>query len=166
MAATTEVDRAAKSPGAPLALWVQLSASIFMAGVIWYVQLVHYPLMAGWPHEDFPRWEAAHREQTGLVVVPAMLAEGFAAAFLLVRRPTGIPAWLAWTGAGLVLALWASTFAIQVPLHDQLSGGWDAVSHARLVQTNWLRTILWSARGFVAVAMMQSWVSCRASREP
>lgn len=147
-------------------LLVQLTASIFMAGVIWYVQLVHYPLMAGWPHDDFPRWEALHREQTGLVVVPPMLAEGLMALIVLVRRPAGVPAWLAWTGAGLVLALWASTFAIQVPLHEQLATGWDASGHARLVQTNWFRTVLWSARAAVAVAMMQSWASCRASREP
>lgn len=153
MAGTNEHGRVAELPGVSLALSVQLLASIFMAGVIWYVQLVHYPLMEGWPHEEFPRWEAAHREQTGLVVVPAMLAEGVAACFLLVRRPRSVPAWLAWTGAVLVLAIWGSTFAIQVPLHDQLSNGWDAASHARLVQSNWLRTVLWSARAAVALAM-------------
>lgn len=143
----------------PAALLLQLLATVFMTGVIWYVQLVHYPLMSGWPHDDFPRWEAAHREQTGLVVVPAMLAEGLAVVVILAWRPVGVPAWLAWSGAGLLLAVWASTFAIQVPLHEQLSAAWDAAAHAWLVQSNWLRTVLWSVRAAVAIAMLQGWAA-------
>jgi hypothetical protein len=142
----------------------QLIASVFMTGVIWYVQLVHYPMMEGWPHDDFPRWEAAHRERTGQVVVPAMLAEGLAVVVILAWRPTGVPAWLAWSGAGVLLAIWASTFAIQVPLHEQLSTGWDAGSHARLVQSNWLRTVLWTARAVVAVWMLHVWAHSSKTR--
>lgn len=141
----------------PTVLLGQLVATVLMTGVIWYVQLVHYPLMDGWPHDDFPRWEAAHREQTGLVVVPAMLAEGLAVVLILAWRPVGVPVWLAWTGAGLLLAIWVSTFAIQVPLHEQLSAGWDEAAHRRLVQSNWLRTVLWSARSAVAVVMLRGW---------
>jgi hypothetical protein len=137
-----------------IVLIVHLVATVFMAGVIWYVQLVHYPLMAGWPHDDFPRWEAVHREQTGLVVVPAMLLEGVTLGVLLVRRPSAVPAWLLWAGAAMLAAIWASTFAIQVPLHERLASGWDAESHAQLVQTNWLRTVLWSARVAVACSLL------------
>jgi len=143
----------------PAVLLLQVLATVFMTGVIWYVQLVHYPLMAGWPHGDFPRWEAAHREQTGLVVVPAMLAEGLAVVVILAWRPVGVPARLAWSGAALLLAIWASTFAIQVPLHEQLSSAWDDAAHARLVQSNWLRTALWSARVGVAIAMLHGWAA-------
>ena len=141
-----------------LVLIVHLGATAFMAGVIWYVQLVHYPLMAGWPHEDFPRWEAVHREQTGFVVVPGMLLEGVTAGMLLFRRPPAMPAWLLWAGGAMLLAIWMSTFAIQVPLHERLASGWDAESHARLVQTNWLRTVLWSARLVVAGSLL--WRAC------
>jgi hypothetical protein len=149
----------ASVPSRSWLLVVHLAATAFMAGVIWYVQLVHYPLMAGWPHDDFPRWEAAHRGQTGLVVVPAMLTEGLAAMLILARPPRGVDRRLAWTGAGLLLAIWASTFAIQVPLHERLSAGWDASTHAWLVQSNWLRTALWSARLLAAAAMLRSEVS-------
>ena len=148
----------------PAVLLLQLFASIFMVGVIWYVQLVHYPLMAGWPHDDFPRWEAAHRQQTGFVVVPAMLAEGLAVMALLGKRPAGVPVWMVWTGALLLLAIWGSTFGIQVPLHEKLATGWDTVAHTSLVQSNWLRTVLWSARGLLAVAMLRQAVL--ASHQP
>jgi len=79
-------------------LATHLAATAFMAGVIWFVQIVHYPLMDGWPHADFSRWEAAHRERTAMVVIPAMLLEGGAATLLLAVRPRGVPGWLVWAG--------------------------------------------------------------------
>jgi hypothetical protein len=132
---------------------VGLAATAVMAGVIWYVQLVHYPLMSGWPHDDFGRWEAMHRERTGLIVVPVMLVEGATAALLLVRRPAGLPGWLPWVAAALLLGIWASTFLVQVPCHQRLAAGWDEAVHARLVATNWLRTGLWTARLLLAGVM-------------
>jgi len=135
-------------------LATHLAATAFMAGVIWFVQIVHYPLMDGWPHADFSRWEAAHRERTAMVVIPAMLLEGGAATLLLAVRPRGVPGWLVWAGWLALLGIWASTFAVQVPLHDELSAGWHAPAHARLVSTNWLRTLLWSIRTLLAVAML------------
>ena len=46
------------APGART-LILQLLATSFMTGLIWFVQVVHYPLMEGWPHDDFGRWEVA-----------------------------------------------------------------------------------------------------------
>jgi hypothetical protein len=135
-------------------LIVNLVATAFMTGLIWCVQVAHYPLMSGWPHHDFGRWEAMHRGRIGAVVVPAMLVEGFAAAWLLARRPAGIPAWMPWAAAVVLAAIWASTFLVQVPLHERLSAGWDEGAHARLVATNWIRTVLWSMRLGLVVAML------------
>ena len=133
---------------------VCLLATAFMTGVIWYVQVVHYPLMAGWPHDDFGVWEARHRARTGPVVMPLMLLEGCTAAVLVARRPRGVPAWLPWAALLLLVGVWASTFLLQVPCHDRLSRGWDEGVHARLVQTNWIRTVLWTARLAVVAAIM------------
>ena len=127
-------------------LVANLVATAFMAGVIWFVQVVHYPLMSGWPHDEFGTWEARHRDLTGLVVVPAMLAEAAAAAWLVARRPAGVPAWLPWTAGLLLAGIAASTFLLQIPCHDRLGAGWSAAAHDRLVATNWLRTILWTLR--------------------
>ena len=45
-----------------------------------------------------------------------------------------------------VLGIWASTFFIQVPVHNRLCVAFDADLHGRLVQSNWIRTVLWSVR--------------------
>lgn len=136
-------------------LVLQLVATCCMTGLIWFVQIVHYPLMEGWPHEDFGRWEVAHRDRTGPVVIPPMLAEGAAAIWLLVRRPRGMPSWLPLLGVGLLAGIWASTFFLQVPCHLRLSTGWDPATHRFLVDSNWIRTVLWTARLGLAVAMLR-----------
>ncbi len=61
---------------------------------------------------------------------------------------------LAWIGMGLVLLLWGSTLVLQVPCHWKLERGWDEPAYRRLVATNWVRTVGWTARGVVACWML------------
>ncbi|MFM8893010.1 MAG: hypothetical protein ACKOTB_15585, partial [Planctomycetia bacterium] len=141
-------------PSAALIVLVHLVATAYMTGVIWFVQLVHYPLMAGWPHDQFGVWEARHRDLTAFVVIPGMLLEAGTVVLLLVCAPRRVSPWLIGAGALLAFGVWASTFLIQVPCHTLLSLGWDDRVHARLVDTNWLRTVLWTARLGIAIAMV------------
>jgi hypothetical protein len=62
--------------------------------------------------------------------------------------------WLAWSGLALLGVIWLCTGLIQVPLHQRLEKGFDAVSHRRLVTGNWIRTIAWSLRGLIAIGML------------
>jgi hypothetical protein len=135
-------------------------AAAFMTGLIWLVQMVHYPLMAGWQHDGFGGWESLHRARIGPVVVPAMLFEGAAAVALLVRRPPRGPRWVAWAAAGLLLVVWGSTFLLQVPCHELLSAGWDPAVHARLVATNWIRTAGWTLRLVLLALLAARNLSC------
>ncbi len=50
--------------------------------------------------------------------------------------------------------IWASTFFVQVPLHEKLGGGFDADVQKRLVSTNWIRTIFWTLRGALVLWMV------------
>jgi len=143
-------------PSAALVAVVNLAAAAFMTGLIWYVQVVHYPLMAGWPHERFADWEALHRERTGAVVIPAMLLEAAATVLFVLRPPRGVPAWLPGTAAAALAGIWASTFFLQIPCHTLLSLGWDETVHARLVATNWIRTCLWTARLLLAAVAVHA----------
>lgn len=62
----------------------------------------------------------------------------------------GATVWLHLAGT-LVLAIWVSTFVVQVPLHGRLVRGFEISVHRRLVRTNWLRTAVWSVRGVLAL---------------
>lgn len=129
---------------------VHLTATGLMAGVIWYVQIVGYPIFAQVGPAGFGRYHAEHATRTARVVIPAMLVEAASAAGLAVLAPGMATA----LSLFLLLVVWASTFAVQVPLHRRLSRGWDAAAARRLVATNWLRTLAWSARFGLACAIL------------
>lgn len=136
------------------ALVVQILATGFMTGLIWFVQVVHYPLFAAVGAEVFPAYSARHQALTTLVVGPAMLVEAVVAALLVFARPAAIPPALAWAGLALVAVIWLSTALLQVPAHARLSEGLDPDTVHRLVATNWIRTIAWSARAAIAAWML------------
>ena len=123
-----------------------LLATLTLFGVIWMVQIVHYPLFAGVGGTGWADYEAQHQSRITLVVGPAMLVELATAVWLVVDRPPAFPAWAVLAGVVLVGAIWASTAFVQVPLHNALGGTFDADAHRRLVSTNWIRTVAWTLR--------------------
>jgi hypothetical protein len=123
-----------------------LAVTLFMTGVIWFVQIVHYPLFRFVGNSEFARYEAAHIFWTTWVVAPPMLTELTTAVLLLLFKPKGISDGILWLNLALLSAIWLSTAFLQVPCHQRLSQGFDAATHHRLVVTNWLRTVCWTVR--------------------
>jgi hypothetical protein len=137
-------------------LLIHAATTLFMTGLIWFVQIVHYPLMARVGRGGFADYEQLHSSSTTRVVGPPMLAEMATALLLVASPPQRIPAAAVWTGLGLLALIWASTWLLQVPQHGILSNGFDAEAHRRLVQTNWIRTVLWSFRAILVLWMLKS----------
>lgn len=119
-----------------------------MVGLIWFVQVVHYPMLA---HIDAAGM-AEHQRRTGWVVAAPMAVEALTSALLLVARPDGVSLLQAALGAGCVVVVLASTALLQVPVHRALAGGSGDVR--RLVAGNWVRTAGWSAHGAIVAWML------------
>ena len=134
-----------------LAFLANLFSTIFMCGLIWMVQVVHYPLFNKVGEELFRQYHAEHNVLISLVVVPAMLLELGTAAYLVLHRPDFVTMPQAGVGLALVLLAWAATFFLSVPAHSQLAGGFKLDAYTMLVQTNWIRTVAWSARSLLVV---------------
>jgi hypothetical protein len=131
-------------------LVAQAAATLALAGLVWFVQVVHYPLFARVGESSFAPYEREHTRRTTWVVAPLMLVEAIAVVGLVVLDPGVATA----VGALVLAGIWASTFLVQVPCHRVLERGWDAAAHRRLVRGNWMRTGLWTARGALAVALL------------
>jgi hypothetical protein len=125
-----------------------------MVGVIWMVQLVHYPLFAGVGLGNFIEYQKRHQTLMAFVVGPPMLLEASSSVALAWYPPPGVSPWMVFTGIGLVILIWISTAAIQVPCHARLVQGFDARVHRRLVRSNWIRTVAWSVRGLLVAWML------------
>ena len=132
-------------------LLLHAASTLAMTGLIWFVQIVHYPLFAYAESGDFRGFAADHQRRTGAVVGPLMLAEAGTAALLLFP-PQDSPT--AWIGGALLASIWLSTALVQVPLHRRLAAGYDARAARRLVATNWWRTLAWTARAVIALLLL------------
>lgn len=133
---------------------LHLVATSAMVGLIWFVQVVHYPLFAAVGADGFADYERAHQRLTSFVVGPLMAAEGVTAIWLAFAPPAGVAR--AWPLLGLAVlgVIHASTVLLQVPQHSALSAGYDPARTRRLVSTNWVRTFGWSARGVIAALIV------------
>ncbi len=139
---------------------LQFAATLFMTGLIWFVQIVHYPLFATvlthTTPSDFRVYETRHANRTGWVVFPPMALELLTA--LAALFPHLRPAFLSHTeaiaSATLVLLIWASTGLLQVPLHNRLASKPTAETIRRLILSNWLRTALWTARAILLFSVL------------
>lgn len=120
------------------------AATWALVGLIWTVQLVHYPLFAEVGPEHFGGYHARHTRQITWVVAPLMGVELVSAVLLFAEGHREF--WFLASGVALALN-WLSTWLVQIPLHNRLATGFDSEAHRRLVKTNWLRTAAWTLRG-------------------
>jgi len=135
-----------------LILLIHVFATLFMVGLIWFVQVVHYPLFDSVGREQFKTYEQSHQRLTTWVVGPAMLVELVTAVMLLKCLPDDLQT-LAWIGVALVVILWLSTALLSVPAHNSLTAEYSTAAYRKLVATNWIRTIAWTARGILVLGM-------------
>ena len=132
---------------------VHLAATGFMAGLIWTIHVVHYPLFA-LVNDPYRPFQEAHMARiTGLLVVPWGL-EVLSAAGLLVVADAGSGRALAVTGVVLLVAIVALTGLGAAPIHGRLVDRFDADLHRRLLRVDRVRVGLWTARLGLAVAIM------------
>lgn len=135
-------------------LLLNLVSTFTMVGVIWFVQVVHYPLLAVVPVESASVVAVDHQRRTDWVVMIPMTVEGFTTLGLLKWVPEGVAWWVPWlNGVFLAVAL-GCTVLLSVPRHARMAARPDASVGRELVLTNWPRTIAWTARGVVVALML------------
>ncbi len=140
-----------------LAWWVlslNAAAALYMTGVIWLVQCVHYPLLRHVGSEGFTDYHHRHVTAIFPVVALPMVIEGIAATWLAFQPPAGVSRWALWGGLVCVLTAFGVTALISVPCHDRLAQGFNGATLERLVQTNWWRTLAWTLHGSLSLATL------------
>lgn len=129
-------------------------SALVLVGLAWTVQVVHYPLMASVGPDRFVAYEASHTARMASVVMLPWALQGLTTAWLLVDAPRTLDGRLVLLAALTAAIPVLVTVVWSVPAHGRLAGGFDVDVHRRLVRTNWLRTLAWTAHGANAVAML------------
>ncbi|MGK7397591.1 MAG: hypothetical protein ACNS62_23640 [Candidatus Cyclobacteriaceae bacterium M3_2C_046] len=138
---------------------INVFSTIFMTGLVWFVQIIHYPLYPKIGSSHFILFEQTHTRLTGRLVAPVMLAELFSSLGLVCfHLPWKIRIIFIVTLI-LLLGIWYATFFIQVPTHKYLCDHFDQQQCGRLVRQNWLRTWLWSIRSLLLLFILYLFLS-------
>ena len=144
-----------------LVLLINLLSTWTMVGVIWFVQVVHYPLLSVVPVQSAASVAVEHQRRTGWVVGAPMALEGVTTLALLVLVPEGVAWFVPWlAGIPLAVALGA-TILLSVPRHERMAREPDAQVGKELVSTNWVRTIAWTLRGLIVGGMVLATLAAR-----
>lgn len=130
-------------------------SGLFMTGIIWFVQIVHYPLFSQVSPGNFVRYEEQHTLLTTFVVLPPMFIELITATCLLRMRPQFLNQEQAVVVFTTTALIWLLTFLAHVPQHNTLGRGFSVELHAALVSTNWGRTVLWTLKSAFLTWLLQ-----------
>ncbi len=134
-------------------LLANAAATFFMVGLIWFVQVVHYPLFAEIGEREFAGYHRLHSSRTTWVVLPAMAIELATSWLLLVEPPAGQTA-LTIAGAILALLTWVLTGSA-ASIHGRIGRQGPSPALLRTLLTgNLLRTVVWTLHGAVVLALL------------
>jgi hypothetical protein len=138
-------------------LLLQLTVTAALTGLCWTVQFAVYGhfrhLFTALGTAPFRAYHAAYVRSIGFVAGPLMVAEAGLAAWACLAAPSS-PA--NWTGATVVILIWALTFGFLVPVHNRLQAAPEPADITRLNRLNHVRTALWIGRLGLLLAVSQS----------
>ncbi|MBX9767094.1 MAG: hypothetical protein K2X47_07480 [Bdellovibrionales bacterium] len=124
-------------------LKLQILSCAMLTGLIWTIQILHYPCFDRVSGAGFEEFHLFHTRRITFLVLPLMILDLASGIALVVYFPDSE---LMKINLLAVLMIWMVTFFISVPIHQRLSNEKSTVAIRRLISTNWLRTALWSAR--------------------
>ena len=126
-----------------LLFFLNVISAFLLTGVIWTIQIVHYPSFHYIDKLSFTNFHHFHERRISIIVMLLMLIELTTSTALYINNMSSIVFAL---NLLIVVLIWCSTFFIQVPIHSILSQKKDKKLIEKLVNTNWIRTFLWSMR--------------------
>ncbi len=130
---------------------------LLLTGLIWTIQLVHYPSFKFIKPSAFKDFSSFHGARISIIVMPLMCIE-LLSSFLITYQniyneaPSAI---LILNLIGVMLT-WGSTFLLSVPIHTELhKNGYNLKKIRLLILTNWPRTILWTVRSIALIWLLK-----------
>ena len=133
---------------------VHVAATWWLVGLIWTIQVVHYPSFDSIDRVGYTDFQDRHMQAMGRLIGFPWLVEGLCVLALFIFAPDNTTRVLAAVGGLLEVVVIAVTITKSIPAHEALQNGYAADAHRMLVDTNWWRTVAWSLRGVIALVIL------------
>jgi hypothetical protein len=122
-----------------------------MTGLIWVIQLLHYPSYNYIQLEKFKDYQNFHTNRITYIVGPVMLLEVFSGIFLTLQNDWTTLYTLNFIGLCII---WLSTLFFSIPAHNKLNNGFNGQVISNLIKTNWIRTLTWTIRAILLLDLL------------
>ncbi len=142
-----------------LILVLNIVLSAFLTGLIWLIQLVHYPLFLEVSEKTFGTYEKKHQRAISPLVAPVMLVD-IALSFILL-----FTSWYDRFDVLIIIAfamnalVFLSTLFIFAPLHQSLSRQYSKTKIRKLIRLNFFRTFGWTALTIILAIILYQIIS-------
>ena len=133
---------------------VQVFTTFVMTGIVWFLQLVHYPLFRKVARSRFVPFERMQLLLTSFVVAPPVLLETAAVLYSLWRKPPWMDPDAVLLGAVLLGIIWVTILFVHGPQHRALQQRFDPKAYRILLYTNWIPSYAWSSGLAVLFAVL------------
>ena len=115
-----------------------------MTGVIWVIQIVHYPSFHFIEKELYTAFQKFHMNKISIIVIPIMLAELITGIMLFLDKSSKSPFLI--ISIIILVLIWLITGVFFTKAHNELITGYQELVVNQLVVMNWIRTLLWTLR--------------------
>ena len=119
-----------------------ISTSI-MVGVIWVIQLVHYPSFKYVNESDYIIFQKYHMSNISYIVFPVMFTELITALIILFFGEKSLFFVLSLI---CLFLIWVITGVLFTKYHSILKEGKDLMIIEKMIKANWIRALLWTMR--------------------
>ncbi len=137
-----------------IVLLINLFTTFAMTGIIWLVQVTHYPSFRYVEMKSWPQFHTFHTGSITIVVAPLMMAQLLSAATLLFSTYMDSYKTYFIINISLVALVFIATAFVSVPIHNKMAQYFDSSLIDSLVITNWIRTIAWSLNSLVLLYLL------------
>ena len=128
-----------------------ISTSI-MVGVIWVIQLVHYPSFPFIDKNIYAAFQKFHMDRISIIVIPIMLAELITGMILFLDKSSKNSILV--ISFIILILIWIITVVFFTKAHNKLIIGYQELVVNQLVVMNWVRTLLWTLRLFLLLCVV------------
>jgi uncharacterized membrane protein len=115
-----------------------------MTGVIWVIQIVHYPSFHFIEKELYTAFQKFHMNKISIIVIPIMLAELITGIMLFLDKSSKSPFLI--ISIIILVLIWLITGVFFTKAHNELITGYQELVVNQLVVMNWIRTLLWTLK--------------------
>ena len=125
-------------------LFLHILSTAIMVGIIWVIQIVHYPSFHYIDKNRYVSFQNFHMNKISYIIVPIMAVELFSGlGILFIIQEQQISFYVSFA---LLILIWMITGLLFTKYHSDLSKKYNEETILQLIRFNWIRTLFWTIR--------------------